>query len=103
MLFRSGEYLDEITFECSADDFNHAEEQTLNAYPDCIILSIKLANQLNWHIRTNGEYVYLTHSEHQGTIQVKADVEGFAVDIFDVGNDSIASTWATFEDLEIQF
>lgn len=39
-----GEWLDEIRFECSADDYGHAEEQALDAYPNCVILSIETAN-----------------------------------------------------------
>jgi hypothetical protein len=42
--FYNGEWLDEIIFECSADDFNHAEEQALDAYPDCNVISIDIDN-----------------------------------------------------------
>jgi hypothetical protein len=31
------EFLDEIWFECKADDDSHAREQATNAYPDCKI------------------------------------------------------------------
>lgn len=55
-----------------------------------------------WHVRTDGDYVYLTHSEHKGTIQVKADYEGFVVDMFDIGNESIATAFAFYENLEEQ-
>jgi|688.fasta_scaffold1965266_2 hypothetical protein len=42
--FCDGEWLDEIVFECSADDLNHAEEQALDAYPNCVVLSVAIAN-----------------------------------------------------------
>ena len=38
-----------VVFQCSADDFEHAEKQTKSAYPDCIIISIDKEKQNGIH------------------------------------------------------
>lgn len=47
VLYRSGEAkaLDVEIFRCQAEDYDHAEEQCENAYPDCCILQID--NEIN--------------------------------------------------------
>jgi hypothetical protein len=42
--YHEGKWLDEIIFECSAEDHSHADEQADNAYPNCIILKIELVS-----------------------------------------------------------
>jgi hypothetical protein len=43
--YHEGRWLDEIVFECSADDHAHAQEQAENAYPDCIVMRVDLYEQ----------------------------------------------------------
>jgi len=38
-----------VVFQCSADDFEHAEKQAKSAYPDCIIISIDKEKQNGIH------------------------------------------------------
>lgn len=54
-----------------------------------------------WTIEVNGDYVTLRFNEQEGTVQVKADLEGFVVDIFDRQVDEpVASCYALYEELE---
>ena len=41
----NGELLDEMIFVCSADSFNHAEEQALDHCPDYNVISIEIDNE----------------------------------------------------------
>jgi hypothetical protein len=38
-----------VVFQCSADDFEHAEKQARSTYPDCIIISIDKEKQSGIH------------------------------------------------------
>ena len=51
-----------------------------------------------WTVEIDGEYVYLTHIKHQYVVQVKADVEGIAVDMFNIEEEPVASCYAFYED-----
>ena len=54
-----------------------------------------------WTIEVNGDYVTLRFNDQEGVVQVKADLEGFAVDIFDSTLDEpVSSCFALYEDLD---
>lgn len=49
----------------------------------------------------NPQYVFLSHEDHPGDIHVKADDEGFVVDVWNEPGWEVAATLAvTYADLE---
>jgi len=55
-----------------------------------------------WKIEVDGDYVTLRFNDQVGVTQVKADLEGFAVDIFDSSlGEPVSSCYALYEDLEV--
>jgi hypothetical protein len=56
----------------------------------------------DWTIEVDGDYVYLRFNNQEGKIQVKSDLEGFAVDIFDSTlGEPVSSCYALYEDLDV--
>ena len=54
-----------------------------------------------WTIEVDGDYVTLRLNEFDGVVQVKADLDGFAVDIFDNRQEeSVSACYATYDELE---
>lgn len=53
VLYRESDYspLDFDVFECYADDMDHADEQCLDAYPDCEILWADTENEVEETIK----------------------------------------------------
>ena len=52
-----------------------------------------------WKIEVDGDYVYIRSDYHDGVIQVKAEIEGMAVDMFNNADASVSSCYALYEDL----
>lgn len=50
-------------------------------------------------VSEDGQYLYATHKDKPGSIQLKADDEGFVVDILDKTGESNTSTYATYPEL----
>ena len=57
-----------------------------------------------WHITASddGQYLYIELDGSPGQIHIKADDEGFTVDIWSDGQDDcfVAGTWAAYTELE---
>lgn len=54
-----------------------------------------------WKVSTYDNYIRITCEGKPGYITIKAESEGFVVDIWpDVGNDSDASCYSFYQDLE---
>ena len=55
-----------------------------------------------WETQTSscGQYIYIWSKLKDGQIVIKAEAEGFVVDIFNNQDESIATTCATYEELE---
>jgi hypothetical protein len=54
-----------------------------------------------WHIVVDGEYVHISQDDRHGTITVKAEAEGYVVDLWNsVQTESLASCSATYDELE---
>ena len=54
-----------------------------------------------WTIEVDGDYVTLRLNEFDGVVQVKADLDGFAVDIFNSQlEESVSACYATYDELE---
>jgi hypothetical protein len=50
-------------------------------------------------VSDDGQYLYATHKDKPGSIQIKAEDEGFVADILDKTGESSASTYATYPEL----
>lgn len=57
----------------------------------------------NWEIASwDNQYMTVVHKDHPGTVQIKADDNGYVVDIFPdyESEESLASTYCEYNDLE---
>ena len=55
----------------------------------------------DWHIEVDGDYITIRLNEFDGVVQVKADLDGFAVDIFGNPSDEpVSACYATYDELE---
>ena len=60
-----------------------------------------VANLNGWLVQQHDEYLYIQLDGSPGYITIKAEGEGFVVDIWpDVGNESVGSTYALYTELE---
>lgn len=55
---------------------------------------------MKFTIQQNGEYLYITLEGQEGQIVIKAESDGFVVDIFNDQGESVASTYALYNELE---
>ena len=60
---------------------------------------------IDWTTIPDDEYLQVSFDGKPGYIVIKADDDGFIVEVFpdvfpDVGNDPVASCWAGYHDLE---
>ncbi len=54
----------------------------------------------NWSCRPDGQYAYVSYEGRPGFIQIKAEDDRFIVDVFDEWHDHVATTFATYGELE---
>ena len=55
----------------------------------------------DWQIEVNGDYITMRFNDQEGVVQVKADLDGFAVDIFNSQlEESVSACYATYDELE---
>ncbi len=68
-------------------------------------MSNKTTTLKDWIVSTSdcGQYIYIFRENRPGTIQIKAEDEGFVVDIYDDQDDSTsqATTCCFYADLEL--
>lgn len=56
---------------------------------------------IRWTTFPDDEYLRVEFDGKPGYINIKADDNGFVVEVFpDVGNDPVSATWATYNELE---
>ena len=54
----------------------------------------------SFNIVVDGNYVYITHIDHKGEIIIKAEDEGFVVDVWSNNESCVASTYAYYSELD---
>ena len=59
----------------------------------------------NWVVQTantDEKYLYVWHKGRNGQIVIKAEDEGYVVDIYDADDELVSSTYAMYNELEVE-
>ena len=82
-----------------------ADEETARTWLSQLQESLGYTNKANlegWQVSTCDEYLYATHTGAPGQIHIKAEAEGFVVDVWSSNDEPVcvATTSAMYSELE---